>query len=181
MSFHPGAGAIAPDRAAAFAPHGVVAELLRHATLYGNLDASRDDLAQARAAPGAGEPDPGKDRRRPLPIGTKLAPWGVKKLEVFIADNMHRTLNTQTLASLVRLSGSHFTRACKNTFGVTPHALLMRRRIERAQAMMVQTRETLSQIAYACGFADQAHLSRLFRQMTGATPTRWRREHVVSD
>jgi AraC-like DNA-binding protein len=42
---------------------------------------------------------------------------------------------------------------------------------------MLTTSESLSQIALACGLADQAHLSRRFRQVTGTTPGAWRRCH----
>jgi AraC family transcriptional regulator len=41
--------------------------------------------------------------------------------------------------------------------------------------MMLETDEALSQIAFACGFSDQAHLSRIFRRTQGISPARWRR------
>lgn len=40
---------------------------------------------------------------------------------------------------------------------------------------MLTTAESLSQIALASGFADQAHLSKQFRRMIGETPSAWRR------
>jgi hypothetical protein len=40
---------------------------------------------------------------------------------------------------------------------------------------MRTTREPIGQIAIACGFCDQAHLCKLFRRMTGMTPSAWRR------
>lgn len=124
-----------------------------------------------------GEPDRDKDRRRPLPRGTQLAPWRVKKVERFIEQNLDRTLNLETLAPLARLSCSHFARACKNTFGRTPRQLVLTRRIEHAQALMRDTRSPLSQVALACGFADHAHFSRLFRQVVGTTPRQWRHDN----
>jgi transcriptional regulator GlxA family with amidase domain len=124
------------------------------------------------------EPDPGKDRQRTP--GTLLAPWRAKKLDRFIEENLDRKLNLEILAPLVRLSCSHFARACKNTFGLPPRELVIRRRVERTQALMRETRMPLSQVALACGFADQAHFSRMFRRVAGTTPREWRRDNVSS-
>ncbi len=124
-----------------------------------------------------GEPDRDKDRRRAPPRGTQLAPWGVKKLERYIQDNLARCLRLETMAPVVRLSCSHFARACKNTFGMTPRQLVLRRRIERA-VMLMRQRTPLSQVAVACGFSDQAHFSRLFRQAVGTSPSQWRRDNL---
>jgi AraC family transcriptional regulator len=126
-----------------------------------------------------GQPDHGKDRRRPLARGTCLSSWAVKKLERFIDDNLERSLRLETMAPVVRLSCSHFARACKNTFGFTPRELVLRRRIERAVRLM-REQTPLSQVAAACGFADQPHFSRLFRQAVGTPPGQWRRENLSS-
>ena len=71
-------------------------------------------------------------------------------------------------------TSSYFCRAFKDTFGDPPHAYIMRRRVERAQTLMLQTREPLSQIALACGLSDQAHLCNLFRRLVGQSPSHWR-------
>lgn len=127
-----------------------------------------------------GEPAPGQDRRRALPQGTQLTPWRAKKLDRFIDENLDRKLNLEILAPLVRLSGSHFARACRNTFGLSPRELVIRRRIDRAQALMRSSQTPLSQVALECGFADQAHFSRLFRRIVGTTPREWRRDNPAS-
>jgi AraC family transcriptional regulator len=51
----------------------------------------------------------------------------------------------------------------------------MRRRIERAQGLMLQTNLSLAQIALDCGLADQAHLNKSFRRFVGQSPGAWRR------
>jgi AraC family transcriptional regulator len=104
-----------------------------------------------------------------------LAPWQVRSVTTYIDANLNTTLSCETLARLVRLSVSHFARAFKCTFGYSPHAFLMRRRMERAQGLMLKSNAPLAHIALECGFADQAHLSRLFLQFTGESPASWRR------
>jgi len=47
-----------------------------------------------------------------------------------------------------------------------------------AQELMLSTNDPLSQIALACGFADQSHLSKQFRRRLGQTPSVWRRQHA---
>ena len=81
------------------------------------------------------------------------------------------------LCALANLSESHFSRAFTRTFGERPHAFLIRRRVELAARYMLQTEASLSDIALQCGFADQPHLCKHFRQRIGHTPAAWRRAH----
>ena len=104
-----------------------------------------------------------------------LAPWQVRSVTTYIDANLGASLSCEALARLTRLSVSYFARAFKCTFGYSPHVFLMRRRMERAQGLMLKTDAPLAQIALDCGFADQAHLSRLFLQFTGERPASWRR------
>jgi AraC family transcriptional regulator len=95
----------------------------------------------------------------------------------YIDSHITERLLVADLCALVNLSESHFSRAFTRTFGERPHALLTRRRVELAARYMLQTDATLSDIALQCGFADQAHLCKHFRQATGYTPAAWRRAH----
>jgi AraC family transcriptional regulator len=104
-----------------------------------------------------------------------LTPWQVRSVTTYIDANLSASLSCEALARLARLSVSHFARAFKCTFGYSPHVFLIRRRMERAQGLMLKTNAPLAQIALECGLADQAHLSRLFLQFTGERPAAWRR------
>jgi AraC family transcriptional regulator len=104
-----------------------------------------------------------------------LAPWQVRRIATYIDSNLNSTITVQLLAELVRLSPCHFSRVFKTSFGSPPHRYVMRRRMELAQEMMLQTESSLSQIALDCGLADQAHLTKLFRRMVGITPRAWQR------
>lgn len=124
----------------------------------------------------------GRDRiekPRSLPARGGLAPWQKRKVQDHIERHIESAILLDDLAKLVSLSGSHFCRAFKESFADTPHAYIMRMRVARAQELMLTTSEPLSQIAIACGLADQAHLTRLFRQTMGEAPRAWRRSHAV--
>jgi AraC family transcriptional regulator len=95
-----------------------------------------------------------------------------------IEAHLDRPIRNEDLAALVRLNPSHFGRAFRNSFGEPPHEYLIRRRVERAQGLMLSSDAPLSEIALDCGLADQAHLSRLFRRLVGETPRAWRRARI---
>ena len=104
-----------------------------------------------------------------------LAPRQKRRVIEHIEANLDQPLTCRTLAELVGLSVSYFNRAFKSSFGRSPHSYLMGRRVERAQDLLLATDDPISQIALACGLADQCHLCRLFRKIAGESPAAWRR------
>jgi AraC family transcriptional regulator len=79
------------------------------------------------------------------------------------------------LSSMAGLSPHHFARAFQQSMGMPPHRYLLRRRVEHVEQMLRETQLPLSQIALAAGFADQSHLARHFRRLTGMPPSLARR------
>jgi AraC family transcriptional regulator len=104
-----------------------------------------------------------------------LAHWRTKRALAYIEAHLGTKIDSAEVADCVALSKSHFSRAFKQSVGCSPMAYVSARRIERAKLMMISTRERLSDIALACGFADQSHLNRYFRRIVGITPGVWRR------
>jgi AraC-like DNA-binding protein len=111
---------------------------------------------------------------RQVPRGG-LAPWKARRIVAHMEANLSDTISVQQLAALVRLSSSHFSRMFTRTFGISPHAWLMRRRLQVAQNLMLKTDAPLSDIALSCGMSDQSHLTHLFTRCLGETPSSWRR------
>jgi transcriptional regulator GlxA family with amidase domain len=109
-----------------------------------------------------------------------LASWQERKVREYIEANLDSPILVDDLADIVSLSAAHFCRAFKKSFCATPHAYIVQRRVMRAQELMRGTRGPLSQIALDCGFADQTHLSKLFRRLTGQTPNAWRRASALA-
>ncbi|MDQ0468091.1 helix-turn-helix domain-containing protein [Labrys wisconsinensis] len=117
----------------------------------------------------------GRDRPRRR---TALAGWQLRRAIAFIEDNCLRNIRLQELADLTELSQSYFSHAFKAATGLPPHQWHMQARIRRVQAMLANAELALTDIAAAAGFADQAHLTRVFRGVTGQTPAAWRRARL---
>jgi transcriptional regulator GlxA family with amidase domain len=92
----------------------------------------------------------------------------------FVEANIDSSIRVGDLARIVLLSTSHFCRAFKQTFGETPLRYVTRRRMRRAQDIMLCSRDSLAKIAIDCGMCDQAHFSRVFRKIVGVNPGTWR-------
>jgi AraC-like DNA-binding protein len=104
-----------------------------------------------------------------------LPAWQTRKVFAHVEANLCSRIPIRELARLLDLSASHFCRAFKCTFGVSPRDYVLRRRIEVAQGLMLTTSEPLSSIALKCGMCDQAHFTRSFHRIVGETPYTWRR------
>jgi AraC family transcriptional regulator len=82
------------------------------------------------------------------------------------------------VAKACDLSRGHFIKAFRLTTGLTPHQWLQQRRVELAQAMLLDDSDSIAEVAVACGFADQSHLTRVFKQVVGDSPAAWRRRRI---
>jgi len=107
--------------------------------------------------------------------GPALPAWQIRLLTDYIESHIESPMSIQELASIARLSPSHFCRAFRRSLNESPHCFVMRRRVARSQALMSSTSAPLSHIAFDCGFADQAHFSRVHRKLVGVAPGKWRK------
>ncbi len=106
-----------------------------------------------------------------------LTPHQMRRLTDFMQASLHRRVSVTELAEQVGLSESWFARAFKQSNGETPHAWQQHLRITAAKALLGRQGMQLAEVAAATGFADQAHMTRAFRLVTGTTPAAWRRAH----
>jgi AraC family transcriptional regulator len=104
-----------------------------------------------------------------------LPAWQARRVFAHVEANLCRRVPIRELSQLLGLSASHFCRAFKCTFGVSPRDYVLRRRIQVAQGLMLTTSEPLSSIAVTCGMCDQPHFTRSFHRIVGETPYAWRR------
>ena len=105
----------------------------------------------------------------------QLLAWQVRKVLTYIELHLTDRLRVAELSAVARCGEAHFSRLFKRTFGETPHAFVVKRRVELAARRMRDTKISLSDVALSCGFADQAHLTKCFRHLMQDTPSAWRR------
>jgi AraC family transcriptional regulator len=111
--------------------------------------------------------------RRPARGG--LAPWQERRAKEMLNAHLGGDLDLSALAKECRLSASHFSRAFRETTGLPPHKWLLARRVEEAKRVLRNRRLPLAEVALACGFGDQSHLTRIFSRAVGISPGAWRR------
>ncbi|MBV9231941.1 MAG: helix-turn-helix transcriptional regulator [Chloroflexi bacterium] len=105
-----------------------------------------------------------------------LSSASMRQVTDYIHDHLSEPLTLPALARLVGLSPYYFARRFKQTTGLSPHQYILARRIEQAKHLLKQG-ESLAQITDRLGFADQSHLSRSFKRVTGISPQAFREEH----
>lgn len=110
--------------------------------------------------------------------GGGLASWQARRLVVFIDARLDQPIRLNELSEVSKLSTAYFCRAFKRSFGETPHSYIVRRRLNKAETLMLTSDLQLSDIAIRCGFTDQAHLCKLFRQQYAQSPAAWRRQRT---
>lgn len=95
----------------------------------------------------------------------------------FMESHLDRTLDLGQISAEAWLSPHHFLRLFKQVYHETPHQYLTRRRIERAQWLLVHTELPVTDVCYAVGFESLGSFSWLFRKRTGFSPDQYRKEN----
>jgi transcriptional regulator GlxA family with amidase domain len=80
----------------------------------------------------------------------------------------------ERLANVSGVSDAHFARSFKEAFGVPPHRYLLTRRIERAKALLRDTDTSIIEIAFQTGWNSLGTFGRVFRDVTGESPSELR-------
>ena len=116
-------------------------------------------------------------RKSPTVSVGGLGPSQKRRATELLSENLSGRIRLSELAAECDLSISHFARSFKASFGVSAHRWLVQRRIERAQELLIETHDSLADIADQAGFSDQAAFTRTFHQIVGVSPGRWRRDY----
>jgi transcriptional regulator GlxA family with amidase domain len=97
-----------------------------------------------------------------------------------VQANAHRPIGLAELAVLGDVHPAHLNKVFKRHFRVSAGVYLRRIQIERACRLLAETRISLAGVAADSGFCDQSHFTRVFKSITGTTPSRYRRDSSAS-
>lgn len=117
-------------------------------------------VALARAVPSTGVVT-----GEPRPVELALA---------FMRSHFSQPLTLDGIAARAMLHPRWFCQVFRQATGDTPMAHLQRLRVEAAQHLLRTTRQEITAIAHAVGFADSSHFARVFRRLAGCSPLAWR-------
>ncbi len=103
-----------------------------------------------------------------------LAKWRLKRATDFMMANLAEPIGLADMAAAAGLSRMHFAAQFRVATGLQPHEYLQRRRIERAQELLLNSDLPLVEIAFEVGFKTQSHFTTVFLRVVGQTPNVWR-------
>ena len=110
-----------------------------------------------------------------------LAPRWLKRALELLRDDCGRDMSLAEVARTADVHPVHLTRVFRRHLRCTPGDYLRRCRLDRAAALLAAKGLRLSEIAQACGYFDQAHFSRAFKQAYGMSPNIYRHVYLVQD
>lgn len=104
----------------------------------------------------------------------------LQRVRNYLAANCHLDIDNESLARMASYSPWHFIRAFRAAYQETPHAYLVRQRLERARKLLCASPLAIAEIALASGFENRCAFSRLFRERFGVTAGAVRRGDATS-
>lgn len=108
------------------------------------------------------------DQRGDIRLGMVIA---------LMTRRLGESVGNAEMARAAGMSARAFERAFQREYGLPPQQYLRRLRIQHACRLLVDSRESIAAVAQRCGFADQSHLTRAFRLVTGLTPGSYRDQY----
>lgn len=107
-----------------------------------------------------------------IPGSLSALQWS--RVRDYCFSHIDQRISLDDLAGLCGLGRFPFLKQFKRTIGMTPHAWLLRLRLERACGLLSRSGQPIIDVAHAVGFYDQSHFNRAFRQAFGVAPSRYR-------
>jgi AraC family transcriptional regulator len=100
----------------------------------------------------------------------KLSQRRLARVFDYVRANVGSDLSLNELAKVAGVSPSHFKTLFKQSVGVPVHQYVIRRRVEYATELLQRNDPPLADVALQAGFANQSHLARWMKRLTGVTP-----------
>jgi AraC-like DNA-binding protein len=107
----------------------------------------------------------------------EIADKRIKKALRYIRENIEKNIHIDDLADLCELNRDHFTRLFKKEMQCTPLQYIIRKKIEKAQLILVSREESMKDIAYSLSFEDVSHFYNTFKKVTGRLPIAYKNQY----
>ena len=124
---------------------------------------------------------PGESQRMAVQWRYGITDRRLARAITLMEENTERPLSAQTLAQVAGISDRQLERLFLQHFGRGPSRFYLELRLRRAQTMLLQSTDSISQIAEKCGFASASHLGKCYREVFRDTPAHARRSRSQSD
>ena len=99
----------------------------------------------------------------------------------YIDRNIYEKIDIDDLCKKIKVSQSYLSKLFKAEKKITLGAFIRQRKINVAKVLLISTDKSLSEIASSLNFTSQSHFGRVFLQLTGHTPAKYRNMHSIRD
>ncbi|MCT4591387.1 MAG: AraC family transcriptional regulator [Carboxylicivirga sp.] len=100
--------------------------------------------------------------------------YNIRPIMEYIQANLKENIKIETLAQMACLSNDHFTKIFKSIVSIPPNEFIIKKRIEKAQFLLLTTDLPIKKIFEECGFKSLAYFSRIFKKYTSKSPSYYR-------
>lgn len=151
----------------------LMSKLLRQAESASEV-LDRQAVIRSLAARFLGEPKPGWEDSM---LGLRRFEKVLEHIERHIAE----PISVPALAKMLSLHPNYFSNLFTEKFGMAPREYIVKKRVERAQTLLWCTSESLKEIAAQVGYDDVCYFCRIFKSLTGSTPSIYRKRRFKRD
>ncbi len=107
---------------------------------------------------------------------TSILKYNIQPVLIHIQNNLKHDIRVNELAGMACLSKDHFSKVFKSITGMAPCDYIIRKRIERAQFLLLTTEMGQKEIIEETGFRSASYFSRIFKKITSYTPEKYRKQ-----
>lgn len=101
----------------------------------------------------------------------RLRPSALDKVQNYVCANLPDRIHVSDLAAVAGMSVGRFALSFRASTGFTPHRYILRARIQAVRRLLSERRYSLAEVAVACGFSSQQHMTTVMRKLAGVTPS----------
>ena len=105
----------------------------------------------------------------------------LEKVYEYVENNYKEQITLEEISNIANFSLYHFTRFFKEATGITFKEYLNSYKISKAYSLLINSSNTISEIAYECGFESIKTFNRLFKLYNGCSPTQLKKQYLRND